>query len=114
MADLPKSDFRQGRRVPRNVYYGDEPLFMAATDELAAELVLILNAGAASLRSATGDGREAKEPHDYEVIGTTYDGVKVLRAISEPTNFTRDEIRAAVEAALQPRSTKIEGAGDNA
>jgi len=66
----------------------------------------------ASLRSATGDGGEAKEPHDYEVIGTTYDGVKVLRAISEPTNFTREEIRAAVEAALQPRSTKIEGAGE--
>jgi len=55
---------------------------------------------------------EGLEPHDYEVIGTTYDGVKVLRAISEPTNFTREEIRAAMEAALQPRSTKIEGAGE--
>lgn len=48
---LPKSDFRQGRRVARNVYHGDEPLFMAATDELAAELVLLLNAGAAALRA---------------------------------------------------------------
>jgi hypothetical protein len=66
----------------------------------------------ASLRSATGDGGKAKEPYDYEVIGTTYDDVKVLRSIGEPTNFTRDEIRAAVEAALQPRSTKIEGTGE--
>ncbi|MGE8129071.1 hypothetical protein ACQKQD_19020 [Methylobacterium sp. NPDC080182] len=49
---LPKSAFRQGRRVPRNVYRDDlEPLFMAATEEQAAELVAILNAGAAVLRS---------------------------------------------------------------
>lgn len=56
---LPKSDFRQGRRVARNVYHGDEPLFMAATDELAAELVLILNAGAATLRAPQNGGAAA-------------------------------------------------------
>lgn len=51
MRALPTSDFRQGRKVPRNVYHGDEPLFMAATDDLASELVQVLNAGAAAIRA---------------------------------------------------------------
>ena len=42
--------FRVGRQVPRNVYWGDEPMFMAATPELAAELVRLLNLGLDELK----------------------------------------------------------------
>jgi len=35
--------FRQGKRVPRNVYDGDEPIFVAVTAERAAEYVRLLN-----------------------------------------------------------------------
>lgn len=73
---LPKSDFRQGRRVARNVYHGDEPLFMAATDELAAELVLLLNAGAAALRAPQNDGAAAMR----EAIARWHDEVADDRA----------------------------------
>lgn len=50
------SDFRVGRRVPRNVYRGDTPMFMAATEAEAAEMVVLLNAGCTAL--ATTQGRE--------------------------------------------------------
>jgi hypothetical protein len=35
--------WRVGRRVPRNLYRGDEPIAMLATPELAAEMVALLN-----------------------------------------------------------------------
>lgn len=41
----PPLPFRVGRRVPRNVYWGNEPVFMAATEKLARELVELLNKG---------------------------------------------------------------------
>jgi hypothetical protein len=47
----PPDEFRTGRRVPRNVYRGDEPVFMAATDHQARELVALLNAGVAARRA---------------------------------------------------------------
>lgn len=51
-------EFRVGRRVPRNVYRGDEPVFMAATEEEAAELVALLNAGLGLIALAQKD-----DPH---------------------------------------------------
>ena len=63
--------YRVGRRVPRNVYQGDEPLFMAATSEQAAELVAVLNvgAGARTSRSSTERVRHVKTGGEYEVLG---------------------------------------------
>jgi hypothetical protein len=131
---------------------------MAATDELAAELVLILNAGAASLRSATGDGGEAKGWRPIETAPMATDPILVAALVfadddwnSGYLGFWRDApAHKARERyfcigymaqpasghrcvghrngpvnvthwmplpelpALQPRSTKIEGAGDNA
>lgn len=43
--------FRVGRHVPRNVYRGDEPVFMAATANQARELVALLNAGVDARRA---------------------------------------------------------------
>lgn len=40
--------FRVGRNVHRNVYWGNELVFMAATDERARELVALLNKGQAA------------------------------------------------------------------
>lgn len=37
---------------------------------------------------------------DYESVGTTYDGVRVLKPKAEPTSFTIAEIRAAVKSVL--------------
>lgn len=54
LADPPA---RVGRRVPRNVYWRGDPLFVAASEALAAEVVEALNAGAA-LRSDPPGYRE--------------------------------------------------------
>jgi hypothetical protein len=71
--------FRVGRRVPRNVYEGDRPLFMAATAEEAARLVGLLNATrpASPAPAASGDElrddvlfafhRYVKNPTPFEV-----------------------------------------------
>lgn len=40
--------FRVGRRVPMNVYWGNEPVFTVATEELARMLVELLNKGQAA------------------------------------------------------------------
>lgn len=40
--------WRQGRRVPRNIYLDDDPVCMVASGELAAAMVAALNAGSAA------------------------------------------------------------------
>ena len=39
-----------------------------------------------------------KSAQTYEVVGTTSDGVKVLRPKAKPTHFTTQEIRKAINA----------------
>lgn len=39
--------FRVGRKVPRNVYMGEQPICMVESAELAAEMVTLLNLGLA-------------------------------------------------------------------
>ena len=46
--------YRQGHRVPRNVYLHDEPLMVATSPAAAAELVLLLNEGFRRLRVQRG------------------------------------------------------------
>jgi len=44
----PPRQFRVGRRVPRNIYWGEEPMCMMATEALARQLVELLNKGQAA------------------------------------------------------------------
>lgn len=80
-------EFRIGRKVPRNVYRGDLPLFMAATDEDAASLVELLNAGLRATPSTaqepgTGDTGEhliSEAPTDgTEILGRVGSGWRVV------------------------------------
>ncbi len=48
-AAMREPQARVGRRVRRNVYWRSEPLFVAPTENLAFEIVEVLNAGARAL-----------------------------------------------------------------
>ncbi|KQT59954.1 hypothetical protein ASG52_19710 [Methylobacterium sp. Leaf456] len=50
-------EFRVGHSMLRNVYRGDDGIFMARTEAEAAELVALLNAGRAALEEQ--EGRDA-------------------------------------------------------
>ncbi|MEX6880713.1 hypothetical protein AB2C45_34145, partial [Pseudomonas aeruginosa] len=52
--------------------------------------------GRAAVQESTGGMRA----EDYESIGTTYDGVRVLAPKTKSTNFTTEEIREAVKKAI--------------
>ncbi|MDX6805208.1 hypothetical protein [Terrihabitans rhizophilus] len=63
----PPERFRQGRTAPRNVYDGDEPVFVASSTKKAAEYVALLNAGSAISAASRHDvqadmGKRAKGP----------------------------------------------------
>lgn len=40
---------------------------------------------------------------DYESIGTTYDGVRILKPITKPKSFTTEEIRETIRKVLRER-----------
>ena len=42
----------------------------------------------------------------YHVVGTTSDGVKILRAKAKPTHFTAREIRATIREVLRDSAAK--------
>jgi hypothetical protein len=41
--------------------------------------------------------RSTKNPAAYQVVGTTSDGVKILRAKAKPKHFTSKQIRATID-----------------
>ena len=47
---------------------------------------------------------KAAQQKDYEVIGTTYDGVKVLAPKAASKVWTPEEARRAIKAAMKGRS----------
>lgn len=54
--------FRVGRKVDRNVYFGEQPLFVAASPDQAAEIVGYLNAGRAALTGAISASDQPERP----------------------------------------------------
>lgn len=129
---------RVGRRVPRNVYLGDEPLFVAATPELAAAVVGRLNAALATARPDDSLERlrelsEAATPgewslgrhfeHDAYFLTDSYsnladdidkdDGDFVVAAVNYvrallTLNSPQDRAKAAHWIAKAPTGTRIE------
>jgi hypothetical protein len=50
--------------------------------------------------------RRSNPASDYRIIGTTSDGVKILRGKTKPTHFTSKEIRAIIDDIKQGSSPR--------
>lgn len=42
--------------------------------------------------------KSTRRNEGYEVVGTTADGVKILRQVGNPKHFTREEMRETIRA----------------
>jgi hypothetical protein len=60
-----------------------------------------------SFRWATKNAKKAasapKTVRGYRVVGTTTDGIRILRAKAKPKHFTLSEIRRAISEVEKPR-----------
>jgi hypothetical protein len=72
------------------------PLFLADITRMSQVKKSTVKAGRKPARAAVSGG--------YRVLGTTYDGVKILRPKVKPTHFTLRQIRRAIETVRRSSS----------